>query len=93
MILTINTFLHDDNERLYPYTAEKRDVLGCTFPKTKRLSLSGNLLLYDVRETLRSEEMYNHPIHPDSWQCLLFTHSLNNPSLGMYFLMQTSEGT
>ena len=56
---------------LYTYTAERRDVLGCTSPTTKRFSEAREMsrgTSRGPREISRSEGMYNL-IHPDSRKC------------------------
>ena len=60
-----------DHNIMYPYTAERRDVLGCTSPTIKRFPEAREMsrgTSRRPREISRSEGIYN-PIHPDSRQC------------------------
>ena len=57
---------------MYTYTAERRDVLGCTSPTTKSFPEARG-----PREISRSEGMYN-PIHPDLRQ---FKATLSSPGM------------
>ena len=61
---------------LYPYTAERRDVLGCTSPTTKKFPWFALRTSQGLREILRSEGMYIVQIHPDSRQCSAIISSL-----------------
>ena len=65
---------------LYPYTAERRDVLGFTSPKTKRFP--------DVQDILRAERNLEvgGDVQPNASRLeAVYGHSLIiNPSLGMY---------
>ena len=57
---------------MYPYTAERRDVLGCTMYIPDDQEISGG-----SREISRSEGMCNR-IHPDSKQCTSILSSLSD---------------
>ena len=64
-------------DALYTYTAERRDVLGCTSPTTKRFPEVGG----DVQpNSSRFEAVYGHSL-------------IINPSLGMYQEIHPSKAS